>query len=154
MGSREATAIRGKVRQRLLRFVASRKAIHKAQIARHLGVGWSTVQHHARSLVREGKLREVEYAGLRFLLPRTIPRKHVARTVVLTVPENKKALATIIKRRDVRIQDVARRLGWSRKAARRSLYALLEVGLVQKTRDYHPRFLPTPAGRDFLRGTS
>lgn len=134
----------------MLRFVAARKAIHKAQIARQLGVGWSTVQHHARTLVREGKLREIDYAGQRFLLPATIPRTRAVRVVVLTIPENKKALGLIAKRNQDRIQDVARHLGWSRKTARRSLYALLEAGLAQKTRDYHPRFVATPAGRSEL----
>lgn len=139
------------MRQRLLRFIAKRRAIHKAAVARHLGVGWSTVQHHARSLVRERRLREIEYRGLRFLVPADIAPSHLAQAVVLGVPEHKKVLATVAGSPRHRIQDVARRLHWSRKVARRCLYALLTVGLVEKTEDYHPRFSATSAGRAALR---
>ncbi|HEX9816147.1 MAG TPA: hypothetical protein VGB18_04130 [Candidatus Thermoplasmatota archaeon] len=125
--------------------------MHKAKIARELGVGWSTVQHHARALVGEGKLREIEYRGLRFLVRPDIPAKRAVRVVVLGVPEHKKALWAVAKGRGERIQDVARVLRWSRKTARRSLYALVGVGLLEKSDDYHPRFMATTAGRAELR---
>jgi hypothetical protein len=127
--------------------VLTRRAIHKAAAARHLGVGWSTVQHHSRSLVRERQCREVPYQGLRFLVPARLPPQVASRAIVLAVAEHQKVLGRIIQGGGSGIQELARGLRWSRKVARRCLYALLEAGLVAKTAQYHPRFRATRVGR-------
>ena len=151
MGTRALRTSGTSVRQALLRFVTTHLAAHKAYVAERLGVGWSTVQHHAKVLVRQKKLREVPYRGLRILVPAKVSPKMLPSTIALGIPQHRQALRALVDHRMQRIQEVARRLRWPRKTARRSLYALVEAGLATKSVDYHPRFNATQIGRSFAR---
>jgi DNA-binding IclR family transcriptional regulator len=141
------TPKRGSLRQRIVDFVDRQPGVHKALVARQLGAGWTSVQHHVRGLAREGKIREVAFRGRSVLVPAALSPGAVVRAIYLGVPQNRKMLLRVVRAREARIQDLARQSGWPRKVVRRCLYALKEAQLVACSSDYHPRFRATASGR-------
>lgn len=112
----------------------------KSQLCRFLGLSWGTISHHVRRLEAEGFIvRRAMYGRRRLFVADTAP-DHMVTSQLARNPVITRLLNRLDETPCIGVQALARGLAVDRRIVRRNLDLLIDVGLVQQTRDYHPRF--------------
>lgn len=125
-------------RDLLLGLVQRSPGIHKSGLHRASGLGWGTLTHHLDVLLRHGRLKGVKRGKLLHLFPPDRRPEAELYLAALRDPMHQSILSRLGEA--ARIQELSRELNVSRKVVRRHLTALGDLGLVERTAEYHPRF--------------
>jgi predicted transcriptional regulator len=134
----KARVDRGKVmREAILSWVQRDPGINSSDLARRLGVAWSTIAYHARLLHREGRLTTYRHGRELHLFVPEVPaqqRGWIAKLGSDLAP----SLMQALQDQPNTVRDLADSLGLAPRTMRRYLYALHDDGLVE-TRGGPPR---------------
>lgn len=112
----------------------------KSQLCRFLGLSWGTISHHVRLLEGEGAIVGRALHGRRRLFVAHTRPDDMVNTQLARNPIVPRLLDLLDGTPGVGIQALAGELSVDRRIVRRNLDVLIDAGLVQQTRDYHPRF--------------
>jgi predicted transcriptional regulator len=131
-------------RDLLLELVQRSPGIHKSELHRASGLGWGTVTHHLDVLLRHGRLKGVKRGKLLHLFPPDRRPEAELYLAALRDPMHQSILSRLGEPAaagdGAGIQELSRALNLSRKVVRRHLTALGDLGLVERTAEYRPRF--------------
>lgn len=127
-------------RQEIVHTLRHEPGLTKSQLCRFLGLSWGTISHHMRRLEKEGfVVRKMIYGRRRLFVADTRPDEMVTSQLVRN-PVISQLLDCLDENPGIGVQALARALSVDRRKIRRHLDRVIDVGLVQQTRDYHPRF--------------
>jgi len=125
-----------RTRERILGAIKARPGQNKSQLCGELGLGWGTVSHHLKILCKSHLVNTHRQGRTVRLFPTGLSPKHV---LWLSALEDHRAVAIMMSLRQdpsLRIDDLADRLGFSRKTVRKYMALLHQDDLVTPQRDW------------------
>lgn len=123
------------------------QGITKTELCRLIGLGWGTVSHHVRHLVKLGVVRQLRTKRRVFLYDGDVRGEQMMLMRLLRDDNSKRIMEHVRANPGHGIQAASRALDMSRKTIRRYLADLVDVGIVDKSQDYRPKFRLHDHGR-------
>lgn len=124
----------------------------KSQVCRSLGLAWGTVSHHVRILEREQALVRRTVLGFSRLYAAGSRGPEASLLPLLRETIVPRLLQRIGSNPGVGIQALSREMALGRKVVRRKLEAMVELGLLERSPDYRPKFFVLDKGRRLAEG--
>lgn len=127
-------------RQAILDAVAGNPGCTKADLCRMTGLSWGAISHHVRNCARAGDLRQHRTDRKVYLYAASVHADQMAHMRLLRDETNVRLLMEIHAHPGVGINALSRSMETSRKIIRRHLADLVDVGVLERSQHYRPRF--------------
>lgn len=147
-------AARAELRRRILHRVEQEPGTSPSELVRRLGIGWSSLYRHVRTLREQGLVRTVASGRHTFLYPRDAQgdEKHAAQRAVILAGRARLVAAEAAARPGQDVAQLAAALGISPRVVYHHVKRLVAVGLLESSAPRRYRDLaPSPRLRDLLR---
>ena len=137
----------GRTRQRVFEAVQAHPGLHQAEIARALGLGETTAEHHLHNLVGAGLLSRQEHGGFVRYYPAVqgavaegaVPPRARSQLAVLRQTRPLQIAAQLLRQDDVPMAELAQRVGLSPSATTYQVAKMEQAGLVARVASGHER---------------
>ncbi len=138
--SQRAQAIFGEIK--------ANPGITATQLVAIVGGAWGSIQYHLSNLVGKKRVEKIRIGRQAHFYVRGVERESVICLVLARQPQNRRIIELLRHQSSLRLGDVCRNLGMTRKTVLKNLRDLAKAGLVEAKAGTRPRYsliAPPPA---------
>jgi predicted transcriptional regulator len=127
-------------RELVLSAIGTNPGITKAELCRLTGLGWGTVYHHVRHLMRNADVRAQGTRRRVYLYTSSVHSEQLHLMRLMRDEAYGSIIGELQRNPGSSLADLGRNLDFTRKMIRRFMADLHSVGVVAKTEEYHPKY--------------
>ncbi len=129
-----------RTREEILNLVRATQGLTKTELTQRIGLAWGTVHYHLRVLYNERHLIAKRHFGWHRIYTADRASEEMRSMTFMRLPVVNEIVDRVCKHPGVGIQALSGQMGLSRMIVRRHLMRLVEIGILERSEHYRPRF--------------